>query len=135
MVCRRWGTFLVPALLAVVLAGCGPRSVKITGTLLKGGKPMVVPEDTYVTLSFIPESSKTNEKEGDPKAKSYSAKFDQKTGTYSVELPAGRYRTKLIIALPSKSQEKVNAPTPPIDSLTTYDLKKSQTLDIEVPAK
>ena len=43
--------------------------------------------------------------------------------------------TAVGVALPSKSQDKVNAPTPPIDSKKTYDLTKNQTLDIEVPAK
>src|SRR5262245_40357330 len=73
------------ALLAAALTGCGPSSVKVTGKLLKNGSPMVVSDDTYVTLSFVPEKPAA---EGE---KSYSAKFDQKTGSYAVELPPGKY--------------------------------------------
>jgi hypothetical protein len=132
MIACRWRTFLVPALFALCLAGCAPKKVTIKGSILQGGKPMIVSEDTYVTLSFIPDLQ--GEKEGDKKATSYNARFDQKTGTYSVELPPGKYRTKLVMALPSKTPGKLNSPKP-INSDTVYDLTKSQTLDVEVPAK
>jgi len=125
-------TLLVPALFALLLAGCGTKEVTITGTLLKEGKPMIVSQDTYVTLSFIPESGQGEK--ADQKVSSYSAKFDQKTGTYSVKLPPGKYRTKLVIALPPKTPGKLNM-LPPIDSAVTHDLTKNQTLDVEVPAK
>ena len=121
---------LALALLAFGLAGCSPSAVKVTGTLTKNGQPMVVSEDTYVTLSFVPEGKSEGQET------SYSAKFDQKTGTYSVELPPGNYRTMLIVALPgSKKDGKLNAPTPPVKSDKVYQMTKDQQLDIEVPGK
>src|SRR5262249_21828528 len=119
---------------------CSPKTVKINGKVLKNGQAMVVSEDTYVTLSFIPEAKGPSTPEGgDSTAKSYSAKVDQKTGTYSVELPPGQYRTKPIIVPPAKTKAKpdgkLNAPTPPINSPTAYDLTKSRELDIEATGK
>src|SRR6266542_6841217 len=95
------------AVLVLLVTGCGgPKTVKISGKLLKNGSPMVVSESTYVTISFVPES-----KQGDGSdAKSYSAKFDQKTGTYQVELPAGNYRVMQVIALPA-TKGTLNAPS------------------------
>ena len=118
------------ALLCFVCTGCGPKVVKVNGKLLKNGEPMVVSEDTYVTLSFIPETVAPNSET----AKSHSAKFDQKTGTYSVELPPGKYRTMFVIALPAKKEGKLNAPSPPVKSEKVYELTKDQELDIEIPA-
>jgi hypothetical protein len=117
------------ALLAFAITGCGPSKVKISGKLLKSGQPMVVSEDTYVTLSFIPEN-----KSAETGATSYSAKFDQKSGSYTVELPSGKYRTLLVIALPgqNKSKGKVNV-GPSVKSEQVHELTKSKQLDIEVP--
>jgi len=114
----------------VALTGCGDKMVKVNGKLIKGGQPMVVSEDTYVTISFVPEAGSTDE----AKARAYSAKFDQKTGSYTVELPAGKYRSLLVIALPTKVSGKLNMPAPPLKS-DVYDLTKDQTIDIEVPGK
>lgn len=117
-------------LFAFSIASCSPGTVKISGKILKDGQPMVVSEDTYVTLSFAPELSDQGD---DSKRSSYSAKFDQKSGTYTVELPAGKYRTTLIMAPPPKNKGEPSKPLPPIKSDKVYDLGKSQTLDIEVP--
>jgi hypothetical protein len=87
MLSCRWRTPFGLILLTFVFLGCGPKVAKINGKILKGGKPLAVSPDTYVTLSFIPDTT-------DPsKATSYSAKFDHKSGTYSVTLPPGHYRT------------------------------------------
>lgn len=115
--------------LAFLLAGCSPSPVVVKGRLLKDGSPMAVSEDTYVTISFVPETPPADG------AKSYTAKFDQKTGNYTVELPRGKYRTMVVIALPSKKQGKLNMPTPPVKSDQVYDLSKNQDLDLEVPGK
>jgi len=128
MLTCRWLSLLGSALLVLLLAGCQPKTVKVTGTVLKDGKPMTVSAETYVTLSFIPDP-----KPSDDKATSYSATFDQKSGGYNVTLPPGSYRTMLIVVPPGKSG-KINAPRP-INSAKTYDLKSSQNLNIEVPAK
>jgi hypothetical protein len=111
----------------VLCVGCSGGTVKITGKILKAGAPMIVSEDTYVTLQFVLES-----KSGDAQSQSKSAKFDQKTGTYSIELPAGKYSTNLVIAPPSKDG-KLAKPPKPVKSTTVYDLTKSQTLDVEIP--
>ena len=119
------------ATFAFALSGCSAGKVKITGKIMKNGEPMVVSEDTYVTLQFLPEQPDQD----DEKKSSYSAKFDQKSGSYTIELPAGKYRTMLVIALPSKKQGELNMPSPPIKSETVYDLSKSQELNIDAPGK
>jgi hypothetical protein len=121
--------FALP-LFAFILTGCGgDKLVKVHGKLLKNGSAMAVSEDTYVTLSFVAESKKADQSD----AKSYSAKFDQKTGTYTVELPAGSYKTMVAVALPAKKDGKLNAPSKPVKSDKVHELTKDQELDIEVP--
>ncbi|MSR53271.1 MAG: hypothetical protein EXS09_08260 [Gemmataceae bacterium] len=116
------------ALLAVLLSGCNSKKIiKVHGKLLKDGQAMVVSEDTYVTLSFVAEVTTGSA------ATSHSAKFDQKTGTYTADLPAGKYRTMVAIALPSKKPGVLNAPTKPSKSETIHELTKDQELDIQVP--
>ena len=120
------------AVLAILITGCGgPKIVKINGKLLKNGTPMIVSEETYVTLSFIGESTKENNLD----AKTYSAKFDQKSGTYSVELPAGNYRVMQIVALPATKEGKLNAPSKSVKSEKIYELTTDQELDLEASAK
>ena len=94
--------FALDALLACT--GCGEKVVTVKGKLLKGGQPLVVSEDTYVTISFVPETA--SEKEGGPSAQ--SARFDPKTGTYTVDLKPGKYRTMVIVALPTKEESKTS---------------------------
>ena len=121
---------LALALVAACLAGCSPGVVTVKGKVLKGGAPMVVPKETYVTLAFLPEEV------SDPKAagvRSHSAKFDQATGTYSVELPPGKYKVSLTVARPPKKEGEPYVPSPPFKPDKVYDLTKNQDLDIEVP--
>src|SRR5262249_36819434 len=100
------------------------------------GEPLKVSEEPLaasppVTLSFIPAAAAGDTK--NLKATSYSAKFDQQRGTYTVELPPGQYRTMIILALPA-GPGKLN-PQPPLRPEKQYDLTRDQELDIEVPAK
>ena len=122
------------AALTIAFAGCAPSKIKINGKITKNGTPLIVSEDTLVTLQFIPDLKGADAFND---AKTYSAKFDQKTGTYSVEMPPGKYKTKFVMANPSKATKdgKLNAPTPPITSDKVYELTKNQELDIEVPGK
>ena len=130
--------------LAVLFAstGCAEKRVTVKGKLLKNGQPMVVSDETYVTISFVPEGA--GEVSGTATAS--SAKFDQKTGTYTASLKPGKYRTMVVVALPAKTEAKkasgllkvsgppkVNAPGKPARSEKVYELTKDQELDIEVP--
>lgn len=129
MTSRPRGLFVGIALAALLACtGCGEKMVTVKGKLLRGGQPMVVSEDTYVTLSFMREGLTAAEEGG-----STSAKFDQKTGTYTIDLKPGKYRTMLVVALPAKKEGQLNAPQPPIRSDKVHDLTKDQELDIEVP--
>lgn len=109
------------------LAGCSESKVNITGTIMKGGKPLVVSKETYVTLQFLPESVAS-----EAQSNSYSATFDQATGKFRLELSPGKYKTNFIMALPAKDGQ-MSRPSPPVKSATPYDLTKSQELTIEVP--
>ena len=129
VVCIR-RTILVFACFATLLTGCNSNKVvKVHGKILKNGQPMVVSEDTYVTLSFVAETATQGA------ATSKSAKFEQKTGTYTIELPPGKYKTMLVIALPSKKNgvSGPGAPSKPFQPDTVHDLTKDQELNIDVP--
>ncbi|HEX3149882.1 MAG TPA: hypothetical protein VHR66_17530 [Gemmataceae bacterium] len=119
------------AALMLIFAGCDSSkpSVKVSGKVMKNGQPMIVGEDTYVTISFVLETSGANPND----AKSFSAKFDQKTGTYSVEVAPGNYRTTVVIAKPGSKDGKLSKPMGPYKSDKVYELTKGQDLDIEVP--
>lgn len=114
--------------LLLVVVGCGPGVVKINGKLLKNGSPMVVPETTYVTLSFIQDTGRP----GNFDARTVSAKFDPKSGTYTAEMPPGRYHTMVVVALPAKKAGQLNAPSKPAKSEKAHELTKDQVLDIDV---
>ena len=92
---------------------------------------MIVSEDTYVTISFVlePEPGQENN------ATSHSAKFEQSSGKYSVQLPAAKYRTMVVIALPSKKSSKLNSPSKPVKSEKIHELTSDQELDIEISSK
>lgn len=119
------------ALFALTLSGCAPKSVTVNGKLLAKGKPFVVSEDTYVTLSFIPADATK-----DSAVTSRNAKFDPKAGSYRVEMPPGKYKTMLVIAYPGKPgpDGKLNMPKP-IHFDKVHDLASSQELDIEIPGQ
>jgi len=135
MFAHRWWSPLGLTLLALALTGCGSKNVKVHGKVLKDGKPMVVSEDTYVTVSFVPEG-RPAAGTADPERSSYSAKFEPKSGSYTVQLPPGQYRTMLIVAPPKGKAPpgKVSAPAP-VRSPKSYDLTRDQELDIEGPAR
>jgi hypothetical protein len=126
----RWAP-ISAALAVLALSGCSPSSVTIKGKIIKNGAPMTVSKDTMVTVKFDPQA-KDEQAEG---VKSHSAKFNQETGTYSVDLPPGKYKVTVSVAMPPKTPGGPQAPTPPFKPDTVYDLTKSQDLDIEVPAK
>jgi hypothetical protein len=126
----RFALFAGIVLLSLVSAGCSPGPLKITGKIMKGGAPMIVSKDTYVTLSFIPEEVDKN-----VQAKSYSAEFNHETGSYSVDLPPGKYRTMFVMAQPPKKEGELSAPSKPVKSDKVYDLSKAQELNIDIPGK
>ena len=91
----------------VSLSGCAQSKVTITGKIIKGGKPLIVSKDTYVTLQFLPESVAS-----ESASQSYSASFDQETGTFRLDLSPGRYKTNFIMALPAKGGQLSKPSTP-----------------------
>jgi hypothetical protein len=127
--CRR--IVLGLALLAFLLPGCGgPKVVKVQGKLFKNKKPLTFSPTTYVTLSFIPAGPEVAKEQ----ISSHSAKFDHKTGAYSVSLPPGTYRVMVVIAPPGapSAEGKLNAPRP-IKLDRRFEVTQDQDLDIEVP--
>jgi hypothetical protein len=115
--------------LVVGVAGCSPSSVTVKGRVLKGGSPMVVTKETYVTLMFFPEVADPTA----PGTSSHSAKFDQQTGNFTVDLPPGKYRISLTVAAPPKKAGEPYVPGTPFKPDKVYEFTKNQDLDIEVP--
>ncbi len=106
-----------------LLTGCGVPKYKISGKLTKNGQAMSVAKDTLVTIRFTAEPEDANQ--------SFGAKFNQETGGYEVEVPPGKYHVTYVIV------EKGQAPltSSPSFKQKTYDLAKSQELDIDITAK
>jgi hypothetical protein len=133
-------SMLLIAGLALMVSGCKPRTVKVTGRILQDGQAIRFtptdstkepPEGTsptpnmYPTLFFIAEEG----------GKRYSATIDMATGAYSVEMPEGRYRATVFI--PPKDPSKPGSAPPPTGGPAggeVYEFKApSATIDIPVP--
>jgi deoxyinosine 3'endonuclease (endonuclease V) len=110
-------------LVLVAVPGCGVAKTKVTGKLMKNGQPLKVSKDTYVTLTFAPDIENPGQ--------TYPAKFNQETGGYEIELPAGKYRARYVIM--EKGQPAVSAP--PEATKEVHDLTRSKELNIEIIAK
>jgi hypothetical protein len=73
--------------LALGVAGCGPRKVKVYGKLTQGAKPLRGTEEEPIRVAFTPyDENKPS------KGPVYLATVDQATATYEVVVPVGRYR-------------------------------------------
>lgn len=114
---------LTGLILMAALPGCGEAKVKITGKLLKDGQPYTVAPDTLVTLVFAPDMENAPQ--------TYPAKFNQETGGYEVEMPPGKYRARYIIV----EIDQAPLTAPPEVTEKSYDLSRTQQLDIEIASK
>src|SRR5438128_1999530 len=101
---RRLVVWVLTLLTAAIAPGCGPKIVKITGKLVRDGQTLQVSPDTYVTIMFRPEAQGAE--------RSYPAKFTHATGTYEVQLPAGKYNVSVSVLPPTQKGQK-NPPKPP----------------------
>lgn len=106
--------------MVAALSGCGESKVKVKGKLLNKGQAFTVAKETYVTLSFAADVEMAKQ--------IYTARFEQATGGYEVELPPGKYRVKCKV-LDGESQP---IPTGPVQ---VFDLTKDQELDIDISLK
>lgn len=123
------------AFAVLTLAGCGGAGeVNVSGRILKDGQPLIVVKEAYVTLSFVPGAGSDGKEPDQGKLTSYPAKFDYATGSYSVRMPAGNYKTMFVFAPPPdpRNPGKLNA-SKPIVSEKTHELKSDKTLDIDIP--
>jgi hypothetical protein len=114
---------LVWLLVLAAVPGCGVPKAKVTGKLMKNGQPLKVSQDTYVTLIFSPDIENNDQ--------TYPAKFNQETGGYEIELPAGKYRARYVIV--EKGRPSFTAP--PEVTKEVHDLTGSTELNIEITAK
>jgi hypothetical protein len=107
--------------LAVLLGGCGgPKKVKVSGTVIRGGEPFKVSPKTYVTITFAPADQISGS--------TYPARFNQEQGSYQVVVPPGKYRVALI-AVPPDGGARIRSP---IDASKTYEILKDQKIDLEI---
>ena len=118
-----WVTLLVFWLALTILPGCGESKAKITGKLLKNGQPLVVKNDTLVTLTFFPDTENPGQ--------TYPAKFFHETGGYELEIPTGKYRVSYVIV----EKDKAPVMAPAEVKKKSYELSKNQELDIEIMAR
>jgi hypothetical protein len=111
--------------LAFGLGGCGGGSTnfEVTGKLTKKGVLYTPPQTTQVTLVFRPEKKDSEQ--------TYVASFVVDKGTYSVELPPGKYTTNLLLFDHAKKPPAKVAIRPDF-SKTVYDLTSAKTLDLEI---
>src|SRR5438067_2358897 len=78
-----------------MVVGCsrGDGKLKVTGTVLKGGAPLKVPEEEYVRVTFFPVTP-----DGGPPKNTYAADFNRGSGTFRATggdgkgIPPGKYR-------------------------------------------
>ena len=118
----------VPSIVLLVLiagaTGCGSSTnLEIRGKLTKKGTPYQPPPKMLVTLVFVPEKKDSEQ--------TYPASFASDTGIYSVEVPPGQYRTRLLLHDQSK-RPFVLVPVRPEFSKTVFELTGSKTLDLEI---
>jgi hypothetical protein len=108
-------------LLAVLLAGCGGiKKVTVRGKVTRGGEPLLVSPQTYVTITFAPVAEKAGQ--------TYPAKFTHADGSYAVTIPTGNYRAGLLI-VPPEGQAPLSSP---MDASKTYEIKKDQVIDLDL---
>ena len=117
------------ACLILIVPGCTPKTVKVTGKLVKNGQVQTFAEDLYVTLQFVPL---------DPQAgrKSYSATLNRPQGTYDVQLPAGKYRVSLFVPPTNSDMSKPEFVPPPVGAAENgpeYEFTKDTVQDINIP--
>jgi hypothetical protein len=115
-----------------LIAGCGPSKVKITGKILRNGAPVTYSE-AEVEKMTMPAGLRFITAQG---GQSYPAKFVFADGTYSVELPAGKYRVNVFIPPKNFDPGKPGSMPPPVSGRDgegeVFDLSSSQVLDLNI---
>src|SRR5262245_51253085 len=117
------------AVLTLALPGCTPKTVKITGKLVRNGQVEMFAEDVYVTLQFIPLNPQAGRK-------SYAATLNRPQGSYEVVLPAGKYRVSLFVPPKDFDMSKPEFTPPPVGAAENgpeYEFTKDTVQDITIP--
>lgn len=114
--------FVCCFILLLTSTGCGgPSKAKIKGKLTKGGQPFVVNEKTQVTLTFAEDIDNAKQ--------TYPATFKPADGTFTVEMPTGKYRARLLVF---DHDKKAPLPVSPNLSKQVYELTHNQELEIDI---
>ena len=124
-------------IVSLLLTGCaGSKTVKVSGKFLKDGQPYSFPDQTLVTLIFMPVDK--------PEAPRKNAQVKPDLSGYEVEIPPGKYRVSFT-AFPADFEPGSSAapsgpmakpPVPGSDSKgdgEVYDLTSAKKLDLPVP--
>src|SRR5438094_243824 len=82
---------LACAVLALGVAGCGPKKVKVHGKLMHGKKPLRGNAREPIQVVFTAYDEKKPRR-----GAIYLATVDDKAGTYEVMVPVGRYRISVL---------------------------------------
>jgi hypothetical protein len=116
-------TLVCSFFLLLVAPGCGgPSKAKIKGKLTKGGQPFVVNDKTQVSVTFAEDIE-------NPTKQTYSATFKPADGTFTVEVPTGKYRARLLVF---DHEKKVPLPVSANISKQVYELTHNQELEIDI---
>jgi hypothetical protein len=94
------GWFLAGCLLlALLLTGCGPRRVTVSGKLTVAGEPLKGTPNEPTSMRFVPVL------EGNASHPGYEANVTQETGEYKVVVPVGKYRIAVRHFLPGFKEQ------------------------------
>jgi len=145
MVClQRAGSYLSWAILCIAIAGCGDgiKRVQVTGKVVDGGQPYVVPEEEYeeggccVEVEFCP-----LDESGNFEGHRFSV-YAQSDGTFLIDgidgdgIPAGKYRVGLRRRTgemnESGSDDLFNGKFEPDNSPFEYDITEAQEIVIDI---
>ena len=114
---RSAALLLAWVVLAIPLVGCSASKIKVHGKVTENGK-LFTDENTLISLTFVPDET--------PIQQTYPAKFTHATGTYEVEVPAGKYRVSVQVGIAMKR---------PPQASPVYEINAPKELDVEINVK
>jgi hypothetical protein len=128
---KRFLIFVLALALGLAVSGCGRNGLLRTkGRLLKSGEPMVLKEEEFIQVIFIPIPP-----DGKPPGDHYVADVDQTTGEFVPDgknrkgMPPGKYR--VAVAVMRNKRDLLRGKFDPVQSPFVFDVD-SHTAEIVI---